>query len=111
MYKHRISTSRAWSKFLELLFRYPGYFLLYGLFVFVLVIIVVIAVIIFGFASCCIGFLLLIMPYIGSVVFLPISYTFRAFSLEFLQQFGEEFTIFPQNVDDNIDPAIERAIG
>lgn len=96
MYKHRITATRAWSKFLPLLGRYFGHFILYGLFVFVLIILVVIAVMVFGFATCCIGFLLLIIPYIGSVVFLPVSYTFRAFSVEYLQQFGDDFRIFPE---------------
>jgi uncharacterized RDD family membrane protein YckC len=87
---------RAWSVFLKLFSRRAGHFLLYGIFIFVLIIMVVIAVIIFGFVTCCIGFLLLIIPYVGSVVLLPVSYTFRAFSVEFLEQFGEEFTIFPE---------------
>jgi len=43
--------------------------------------------------------LLLITPYIGSVVLLPVSYTFRAFSVEFLEQFGDDFTIFPKQKD------------
>ena len=96
MYKYRISTTRAWYKFLPLFSRFPGHFILYGLFVFVLIILVVIAVILFGFVTLCIGFLLLIIPYISSVVFLPVSYTFRAFSIEYLEQFGEEFSIFPE---------------
>jgi len=96
MYKYRLTTSQAWFRFLPLLSRNLGHFILYGLFIFVLIILVVIAVIIFGFGSCCIGFLLLIIPYVGSVVFLPVSYTFRAFSVEYLQQFGDEFRIFPE---------------
>ncbi|MCD4695216.1 MAG: hypothetical protein K8S16_03160 [Bacteroidales bacterium] len=96
MYKYKITTSHAWFKFLPLLSRNLGNFILYGIFVFVLIILVVIAVLIFGFASCCIGFLLLIIPYIGSVVFLPISYTYRAFSVEYLEQFGDDFKIFPE---------------
>lgn len=101
MYKHRLSTSQAWYKFLPLMSRHFGHFILYGLFVLVLIILVVIAVIIFGFFTCCIGFFLLIIPYIGSVVTLPISYTFRAFSLEYLQQFGDDYNLFPEtDVDD-----------
>lgn len=96
MYKNRITTSKAWFKFLPILSRHLGYFILYGLFIFVLTIAVVIAVILFGIFTCCIGFLFLIIPYIGSVLLLPVSYTFRAFSVEFLEQFGEEFTIFPK---------------
>ncbi len=95
MYKHRLTTSQAWFKFLPLFSSRMGHFLLYGLFVLLLIILVVIAVIIFGFVTCCIGFLLLIIPYLGSVVLLPISYTFRAFSVEYLGQFGEEWNVFP----------------
>lgn len=95
MYKNRITTSKAWFKFLPLFSSQIGNFILYGLFVFVLIILIVIAVIIFGFVTCCIGFLLLIIPYIGSVVFLPVSYSLRAFSVEYLEQFGDEYKIFP----------------
>lgn len=96
MYKNKITTSKAWFKFLPILSRHLGHFIIYGLFKFVLTILVVISVVLFGLFTCCIGFLLLIIPYVGSVVLLPISYTFRAFSVEFLEQFGEEFSIFPK---------------
>lgn len=102
MYKNRITTSQAWFKFLPLMSRNFGYFLVYGLFVFVLMILVVIAVMIFGFITCCIGFLLLIIPYIGSVVYLPVSYTFRAFSVAFLEQFGDDYKIFPEEEPEEI---------
>jgi MFS family permease len=101
MYKHRLSAMQAWYKFLPLMSRHIGHFILYGLFVLVLIILVVIAVVLFGFFTCCIGFFLLIIPYIGSVVLLPISYTFRAFSLEYLAQFGDAYNLFPEtDVDD-----------
>ena len=96
MYKYRITTSKAWYKFLPVLSQHLGHFILYGLFILVLVILVVVCVIFFGLFTCCLGFLLLIIPYIGSVVLLPVSYTFRAFSVEFLEQFGDDFTIFPK---------------
>jgi len=96
MYKHRVSATQAWGIFIKLFAHNIGNFIVYGLFIFVLMILVVIAVVVFGFATCCIGFLLLIIPYIGSVVMLPVSYTFRAYSVEFLEQFGEEYQIFPK---------------
>ena len=99
MYKYKITTSKAWFKFLPVLSRHLGHFILYGLFIFVLMILVVICVVLFGLFTCCLGFLLLITPYIGSVVLLPVSYTFRAFSVEFLEQFGDDFTIFPKQKD------------
>ena len=95
MYKNKICATEAWHRFLPILKQYPGHFILYGLFIFVLMILVVLTVILFGLFTCCVGFLFLLIPYIGSVLFLPISYTFRAFSVEFLEQFGDEFAIFP----------------
>jgi len=38
---------------------------------------------------------LLIIPYIGTVVTLPFWYTFRAFSLEYLAQFGPDYNLLP----------------
>jgi len=99
MYKNNITTNQAWGCFLSLFTQHLLYFILYGLFVLVLNILVIISVIIAGIFTCCLGFLLLIIPYIGSVVTLPISYTLRTFSLEFLEQYGPEFTLFPQVVD------------
>jgi hypothetical protein len=96
MYKNNIKTNQAWGIFLPLFGRYFFYFILYGLWIFVLTIGVVIGIIIAGLFTCCIGFLVLLIPYISSVVLLPISYTYRAYSLEFLGQFGPEFSLFPQ---------------
>ncbi|MCD6200725.1 MAG: hypothetical protein J7K46_02840 [Bacteroidales bacterium] len=96
MYKNRGKATRAWSVFLKLLGKHFWYFLVYGLFVFLLVIMVILAAVAFSLMTCCIGGILLIIPYIGSVIMLPVSITFRAFSVEFLQQFGDEFKIFPQ---------------
>jgi len=76
--------------------RYLGYFLLYAFLMLLLYLFVAIAVVTFGLFTCCMGFLLLIIPYVNSVVLLPISYTFRAFGPEFLGQFGEDFKIFSE---------------
>ncbi|RKY53802.1 MAG: hypothetical protein DRP93_05985 [Candidatus Neomarinimicrobiota bacterium] len=103
MYKHKIPASQAWDRFLPLLSKYPWYFLLYGIFVFALWIIVVIGIVLFGLFTCCIGFLLLVIPFIGSVVILPVTYTFRVFSVGFLEQFGEDFTLFPNVEETNIE--------
>lgn len=95
MYKHRLSASWAWYRFLPILGRYLFVFIGYGMFVFVLIVALVIAVILFGLFTCFIGFLLLAIPFIGSVILLPVSYTFRAFSIEFLAQFGDDFSLLP----------------
>jgi hypothetical protein len=46
-----------------------------------------------GCCTCCIGFVLLIIPYIGTVTLLPILYTYRALSLEFLAQFDHDLRL------------------
>ena len=96
MYKHNLTINQAWSRFLHLFGQYPLYFLLYGIITFILAIIAFIIVIIAGLFTCCIGFIFLIIPYINAVVLLPISFTFRTYSLEFLAQFGEEYTLIPK---------------
>ena len=50
----------------------------------------------FGLLTCCIGWLLLAIPYIGAVVMLPIYVTFRSLDLEFLGQFGAEYTLLEE---------------
>ncbi len=82
---------------MQLFNKHIGYFVLYGIVVFFIYIVVFLAVMILGFFTCCIGFMFLLIPYIGSVILLPVSVMFRAFSLEFLQQFGETFKIFPDD--------------
>jgi hypothetical protein len=95
MFKNRISAVEAWRRFLRLLGHYPFHFLGYGILVFLLMLVFVFVVIVAGLITCCIGWLLLVIPYIGTVVTLPVWYTFRAFSLEFLAQFGPEYNVFP----------------
>ena len=40
--------------------------------------------------------ILLAIPYISTVVLLPVLYAYRAFGLEFLAQFGPDFDVFPK---------------
>ncbi|MBN2091598.1 hypothetical protein JW964_18435 [candidate division KSB1 bacterium] len=94
MYRYRMTTTEAWNYFLPILRQNLLQFILYGLFILALLIGLVIGIIIIGFMTCCVGFILFVIPYVNTVVLLPIIYTFRAFSVEFLAQFGEEFNVF-----------------
>ena len=96
MYKHRISAVAAWKIFLGLFRKYPFHFLAYGIVVFLLILAFVFVVIVAGLITCCIGWLVLVIPYIGTVATLPFWYTLRAFSLEFLAQFGPEYDVLPR---------------
>ena len=64
-------------------------------FLLVLAVGVGLAIFVAGFATCCVGFVLLSIPYLGSVILLPVSFTYRAFGPEFLAQFGPEYSIWP----------------
>jgi hypothetical protein len=97
MYKYRLGIAGGWFRFLPLFGKYFYLFIVYGLFIFILSIAAVIATLSFALVTCCIGLLLLALPYIGAVVFLPVSYTFRALSIEFLAQFGDEFNVLPES--------------
>jgi len=94
MYKHGVSATRAWSQFLSLFKQHWIHFILFGPFMLLLFISAVIAIVTVGLFTCCIGILLLLIPYISSVVTLPISYTFTALGPEFLAQFGDDFNVF-----------------
>ncbi len=96
MYKHTLGINKGWFRFVGLFMKNPGSFVVYGLFIFVLGIAVAIGVLTVALVTCCIGLLLIAIPFIGSVVLLPVSYTFRAFSVEFLAQFGNDFSLFPE---------------
>jgi hypothetical protein len=93
MYKHNCSATRAWSKLFTLLLMNPGNFILYGLFVLALSIAIAISILILAIGTCCVGLVFLVIPFVRSVVLLPVSYTFRAFSIEFLAQFGDNFEV------------------
>jgi hypothetical protein len=69
-----------------------------------------------GFATCCIGFLLMVTPYVGQVVLLPLHVAYRALGPEFLAQFGPEFEklllttlLAPWPRAGDLDPAVAAA--
>jgi hypothetical protein len=94
MYRHGLRATEAWKRFLPLFREHLGRFVLYALFVLVLAAAVGVMVVAVGFSTCCVGFLLVMLPYVGQVVLLPIHVAYRGFGPEFLAQFGPEFQIF-----------------
>lgn len=104
---------QAWSSFLTLFREKPGPFLLWGLFKLGVLVIVNIAVIALVFATCCIAGCLLAIPYIGTVLFLPVLVFYRALGPEFLSQFGDAFRLPPPITDNphNESAGTENQIG
>jgi len=105
MHKHRVSTTAAWGLFLPLLRSHPGSFALFGLFYLAITIAMGLAYVIGGFLTCCIGLLLMALPYLGAVVTLPMSVLARFMNLEFLAQFGDDFNL----LDPLPEPVLPRS--
>jgi hypothetical protein len=90
MYAERISALSALGVFRStILPGNLGSLLLYLLMRVVLGIGVGIVRVMLGCATCCIGFL----PYIGTVITLPLPYFMKCYNLAFLEQFGPQFQI------------------
>ena len=85
----------AWKEFWRLLADNAGVFTLYILFQIVLG--MAIGVIVFGamIITCCIAGCLMIIPYIGTVLLLPVLVFKRSYPLYFLRQFGPGYDVFP----------------
>lgn len=84
----------AWS---ELLGLFAGSFhllIIYLLFQIVLVLATGIIVLIAVVASCCIAGCLLVLPYVGTVLLLPVLVFHRAYSLYYLAQLGPQVDLF-----------------
>jgi len=94
-FKHGLTTTQAWSRFLPIFSKHLFHFILFGFVWFILNFAVVMIIIFAGLMTCCIGLLIMIIPYVGTVATLPIWYTFRAYTLEYLAQFGPEYDLFP----------------
>ena len=96
MFLRTKSCTTAWREFLNLLSMNKARFVLYALFR--IVIAIVIGFIIFlsfciGLCCCCVSVLLLI-PYIGTVILLPIYVFERSYSLYYICQYGSQFDVF-----------------
>lgn len=108
MYRHELSTSQAWGRFLPLFREHLGGFVRFALFCLAIVIVIGAAVMAVGLATCCVGFVLIALPYVGQVVLLPVYVVFRVFGPEFLAQFGPEFDVLTRpgaGVGDALPPA------
>ena len=95
MFRHDLGVMDAWRRFGALFGAHTGSFVLCGLFVFVLCMVAFAAIAVTGFMTCCLGFLLLALPYVGTVLLLPIIVTYRAFTVAFLAQIEPELALSP----------------
>lgn len=104
LYHRRCRPMEAVRAFLDLARQHPGEFLLYLLFRIALGFGLTVVAFIAICATCCIAAL----PYIGTVILLPVYTLIRAYPLHFLAQFGEAWNVFPApQPPDSLPPPAE----
>ncbi|MEC5128859.1 hypothetical protein VSU19_19000 [Verrucomicrobiales bacterium BCK34] len=93
MYQHRINASEAWGKVLRLQRERGGALFVFFLLQMLLGLASGMILLAFALMTCCIGLIVLAIPYLGAVLMLPITVFFRALGPEFLRQFGPEYDL------------------
>ena len=90
MYRQRCRAPLAFSQAVDLVSSHPGPILLYVLFLLLLAVAAVVVSCAVTCVTCCIA----AIPYVGTVILLPIPVTLGAFSLLFLRQFGRDYDVW-----------------
>jgi hypothetical protein len=102
MYRQRCRALTAFGIVVRLIAAYPGEILLYCLFLIVLALATAIVACVATCATCCIA----AIPYIGTVILLPVFVLLRSFSLLFLRQFGPDYDIWATFVPPEFLPVL-----
>jgi hypothetical protein len=84
----------AWRDLMELLSANAGRFLLYLLFYCLLSMVAGMLVLAVVVVTCCIAGCFLMIPYLGTVLLLPVLIFKRSYSLFYLAQYGPEYDVF-----------------
>lgn len=95
MFLRRNRCLSAWKELGSLISGHAGVFILYILFQIVLAIAIGIIVFAAIILTCCIAGCLMVLPYLGTVLLLPVLIFKRCYSLYFLAQFGSGYNVFP----------------
>lgn len=96
MYRHQLYVWPALSVFVRQIVRgHFWLFVLFYLFYTVLGIAAGMLLIVVGLLTCCCGCCLMSLPYVGTVVTLPVWVFFRCYTVYFLEQFGAEWQLLP----------------
>jgi hypothetical protein len=90
MYRRRCLAPAAFSEAVALISRYPGEITIYCLFWILLGIAAIVVACVTACVTCCIAAL----PYIGTVILLPVYVCLRSFTLFFVRQFGADYDVW-----------------
>jgi hypothetical protein len=102
MYRQRCPARLAFAQALDLIAAHPRPVLLYVLFLLVLAVAVVVISCAVACATCCIA----AIPYVGTVILLPVPVTLVAFSLSFLRQFGPDYDVWASFIPPEFLPVL-----
>jgi hypothetical protein len=94
MWLHRTGCVAAWSEFGRLLNARTGAFFRYMVMIFLTSIGIGVAVLTLTVMTCCVLGCVMMIPFVGTVVLLPVLVFRRALSLTFLAQFGPRYDVF-----------------
>jgi hypothetical protein len=94
MYIEKSTCMESWRRFMQLLSVNKGRFVLYILFQIVIGMAISAIVLAAILVTCCCAACILGIPYIGTVLMLPILVFRRSYSLYYLGQYGPEFDVF-----------------
>ena len=102
MYRQRCLARQAFSQSIGLVATHPGPMLLYFLFLLVILFAAGLISCVAACVTCCIA----AIPYIGTVILLPIPVTLYGFSLLFLRQFGSDYDVWANFIPSEFSPIL-----
>src|SRR5215217_7611512 len=105
MYRQRCRARSAFTQTMRLIASDPGPILLYVLFL----IVISLAAAIISCAAACVTCCIAAIPYVGTVILLPIPVTLCAFSLLFLRQFGPHYDAWASFMPPEFLPIVASA--
>ncbi|HET9367345.1 MAG TPA: hypothetical protein VFO22_04685, partial [Candidatus Udaeobacter sp.] len=105
MYRKRCRAVEAFRDVTFLMFHHAGSFFLFCLFGIVLILAVLMIGAIVTCATCCLAAL----PYIGTVILLPVFVCLHAFALVFLRQFGADYDVWASFMPPEFLPILSGA--
>jgi hypothetical protein len=97
MYLRGSTCMAGWSEFWKMLGANKGRFALYILFHIVLSLAIGMIIFVIVIVTCCCAGCLFALPYIGTVLLLPIFVFKRAYSLDYLAQYGADYDVYPRS--------------
>ena len=105
MYRRRCRAYEAFRAVVSLIAAHPGEIVLYCLFLVVLAIATGLISCFAICATCCIAAL----PYVGTVILLPVFILLRSFALVFLRQFGPDYDVWSTSMPPEFLPTLSGA--